>query len=77
MYFIPFIQSEYYNVYVSTYGQGPLEYKELLITKLHNDSAYEYKLLTYKIRKNYGSDIRVNLGHQIIKFTKKETDCLF
>jgi len=42
---------------------------KLLIIKLCKDSAYEYKLLIYKIRKNYGSDTRVN--HQITKFIKK------
>ena len=74
VYFKLFIQSEYYNVYISIYRQGPLQRNllKLLIIKLHNDIAYEYKLLTYKIRKNYGSDIRVNLGHQIIKFIIKE-----
>ena len=35
------------------------------------------KLLTYKVRKNCNNDIRVNLGHQITKFTKKKDIFLF
>jgi len=88
VYFILFIQSEYYNVYIidlreyynvyiSRSSSVQRNLFKLLIMKLHNDSAYEYKLLMYKIRKNCGSDIRVNLGHQIAKFTKKEKKQIF
>ena len=58
----------------------PIQYKEIylnLIIKLHNDNAYEYELIMYKIQKNCSSDIRINLGHQIIKFTKKEKKEIF
>jgi len=44
--------------------------------KLHNDSAYEYKLLMYKIRKNCGSDIRV-LVIKLLSLLKKKRKRFF